>query len=47
MMDGIDLKNLANDKTVRNQAIAFFGNLTGEYGADKVNLALKTALLAR
>ena len=41
MMDGIDLKNLANE-TVRNQAIAFFGNLTGEYGADKVNLALKT-----
>ena len=41
MMDGIKLEKLG-DEAARNQAIAFFSNLTDKYGADKVNLALKS-----
>ena len=41
LMDGIDWPNLGNSTTQQN-TIGFFMQLVGEYGEEKVNLALKT-----
>ena len=41
LIDGIDLRNLGNE-TIRQNAIAFFGQIVMKYGEAAVNTALKT-----